>query len=69
MTLIPEYHLLNKMLHGVRQVRNLEYFSEPLFCMPKMYYPLPLYFFTVNVKRRYIVHRCSENLDPCFARP
>jgi hypothetical protein len=29
----------------------------------------PLYFFTVNVKRGYIVHRCSENLALRFARP
>jgi hypothetical protein len=57
------------MLHGVRQVVNLKYFSEPLFYMFKKYYLPPLSFFTVNVKRRYTVHRSVANAHPHFARP
>jgi hypothetical protein len=56
------------MFHGVRQVVNLGYFLRPLFYKFKMYYLPLLKFFTVNVKRRYIVHRCSGSHALRFAR-
>jgi hypothetical protein len=67
--MIPMLRTTNKKLHGVRQVRNIDYFPKSLFYEFNLYYLLPLDFFTAHVKRGYIVHRCSENLDPRFARP